>query len=429
MEFDFLPQSDEKLQQQGVIKPPVKKEKLIVFSLLQYPDLRWLLLGNLGSFMAVGMQQITRGWLILRLTDDSPLALSFVTMAFALPMTFVSLLGGALADRVPRRQLIIITLSISTFMTLIVATLDFTGLIRYWHLIVIGVINGSTVAASMPSRQSIISDIIPEEKLMNAIALGNSAMNATRIIGPMLAGLLIVFINTAGVFYLIAFFHGTAIFFTYMIETGKTSASDNPKSFITDIREGFKYAGKNPVILGLVILSLVPSIFGFPYISLLPAWAREALNVRSDGLGLLMMFMGIGSLSGTLILASMSNLKNRRVFLIMNGLLWGIALYLFSGCKSYVTTLPAIFFVGFLSSVFMALNNTLMQVKSSNEMRGRMVSLTMMTFGVMPLSAVPFGALAERIGTPDSLRIAGLLLCAFIVFFFFFAPAFRNSTK
>jgi predicted MFS family arabinose efflux permease len=142
-----------------------------------------------------------------------------------------------------------------------------------------------------------------------------------------------------------------------------------------------------------------------------------------------MMFMGMGSLSGTLILASISNLKNRRVFLIVNGLLWGIALYLFSGCTSYMTTLPAIFFVGFLSSVFMALNNTLMQVKSSNEMRGRMVSLTMMTFGVMPLSAVPFGALAERIGTPDSLMLAGLLLCAFIVLFFFCAPAFRNSTK
>ncbi len=396
---------------------------------LQYVDCRWLMLGNFASFMAIGMQQLTRAWLILRLTNDSPLALTFVTMAFALPMTVVSLLGGALADRVPKRKLMMISQAVTFFMILILATLDYTGLIRFWHLIVIGVINGSTVAASMPSRQSIISDIVPEEDVMSAIALGNSVNNATRIFGPSLAGVLIAFIGTAGVFYLIAVVQLIALFFTYLLKTGTEATGKSKKGFAGDIVEGFRYAKTNPVMLGLVLLSLVPAIFGFPYITLLPAWAREALDARSIDMGGLEAAMGIGSLLGTLLLASIRHIRNRGVFLIINGFAWGLALLLFSRCGSYHTAYPGIFIVGFMSSIFMALNNTLMQVKSSDEMRGRMVSLSMMTFGIMPLSAVPFGILAEHIGTPHSLTVAGALLCVFIIFFYIFSSNFRKVAQ
>lgn len=396
---------------------------------LQYIDYRWLLIANFASFIAVGMQQLTRAWLILRITNDSPLALTFVTMAFALPMTFVSLLGGALADRVPKRSLMIISQAISCFTVLILATLDYIGLIRYWHLIVIGFINGSVVAASMPSRQSIISDIVPERELMSAIALSNSAVNSTRLVGPSLAGFLIVFIDTSGVFYLIALIQLITLFFVWFLKTGKEATGKSNKSVMDDIVEGFRYAKENKVILGLVILSLVPSIFGFPYITLLPAWAREALDAQSLGMGWLEAVLGSGSLLGTFILASIRQIKHRGMFLIINGFTWGFALFLFSRCGSYHTALPGIFIVGFMSSIFMALNNTLMQVKSSDEMRGRMVSLAMMTFGIMPLSAVPFGALAEHIGTPDSLMIAGLMLCIFIIFFFIFTPGFRKASR
>ena len=398
---------------------------------LQYIDCRWLILGNFASFIVVGMQQLTRAWLILKLTNDSPLALTFVTMAFALPMTIVSLLGGALADRFPKRKLMIISQSVTFFMILVLATLDYTGIIRFWHLLVIGVINGSVVAASMPSRQSIISDIVPESEVMSAIALSNSVNNGTRILGPSLAGILIAFFNdtTAKVFYLIAGVQLIALFFTYMLKTGKEATGKSKKGFAGDIVEGFRYAKTNPVILGLVLLSLVPAIFGFPYITLLPAWAREALDAQSTGMGGLEAMMGAGSLLGALILASIRHIKNRGVFLIVNGFTWGLALLLFSRCGSYYTAFPGIFVVGFMSSIFMSLNNTLMQVKSSDEMRGRMVSLSMMTFGIMPLSAVPFGVLAEHIGTPDSLMDAGLLLCAFIILFYIFTPNFRKVSK
>lgn len=396
---------------------------------LKYIDCRWLILANFASFMAIGMQQLTRGWLILRLTNDSPLALSFVTMAFALPMTFMSLVGGVLADRFPKRKLMIISQTIVTLTVLLLATLDYLGIIKFWHLILIGIVNGSVVAVNMPSRQSIFSDILPENDLMSAIALNNSATNSTRLVGPSLAGFLIVFIGTSGVFYLISVIHLLSLFFLCMLKTGKNATGKSKNSVTDDIAEGFRYAKHNPVILGLVLLSLVPAVFGFPYVSLLPAWAREALDAHSLGLGLLEASMGFGSLLGTLILASFNNMKNRGIFLILNGLAWGFSLLLFAGCGSYHTALPGIFIVGFMSSIFMALNNTLMQVKSSDEMRGRMVSLSIMTFGLMPLSAVPFGAVAETIGTPGSLMIAGAILCLFMVLFFFLSPGFRKNAQ
>ncbi len=396
---------------------------------LRYIDCRWLILANFASFMAIGMQQLTRGWLILRLTNDSPLALSLVTMSFALPMTFMSLVGGVLADRFPKRRLMITSQTIVTLTVLLLATLDYLGIIKFWHLIVIGIINGSVVAVSMPSRQSIFSDILPESDLMSAIALNNSATNSTRLVGPSLAGFLIIFIGTAGTFFLVALIHFISLIFICLLTTGRNATGKSSKSVVVDIVEGFRYAKGNPVILGIIILSLVPAIIGFPYVSLLPAWAREALDAHSAGMGLLEATMGFGSLLGTLMLASFSNLKNRRTVLILNGLAWGVALLLFSGCGSYYTALPGIFVVGFMSSIFMALNNTLMQVKSSDEMRGRMVSLSTMTFGVMPLSAVPFGAVAEKIGTPYSLMIAGAILCLFMMLFFFLSPGFRKNAQ
>jgi MFS family permease len=429
LQLDLPPSNSiDTIKEKTAEKPGIRK-RLTTLNSLKYIDFRWLMLANLMSFMSIGMQQVNRGWLILRLTDDSPLALTFVTMAFALPMTFVSLLGGALADRIPRRKLMIISQVIGVIMVFILATLDYTGLIKYWHLIVIGVVNGSLAATNMPSRQTIISDIVPKDELMNAISLSNAAMNGTRIVGPALAGVLIMYIGTAGVFYLIGIIQIISVFFVYLMETGREATGSSDKSVSGDIFAGFQYAMKNPVIMGLVLLSLVPSIFGFPYISLIPAWAREALDAQSDGLGYLMTMMGCGSLSGTLILASVKQLKNRGVFLIVNGFFWGFALLFFSGCNSYGTALPWIFAVGFISSIFMALNNTLMQIKSSDEMRGRMVSLSMMTFGIMPLSAVPFGVLAEYIGTPGSLMIAGVLLCAFMLFFYVFTPGFRRLSR
>ena len=376
--------------------------------------------------MGMNMQMITRGWLVLRLADDSPLALALVMMSFAAPMTFMSLIGGALADRIPRKRLLMLSQGGNAVLTILRATLDVTGVIAFWHVIVIGVANGSMMAFNMPSRTAIISDIVPEHRLMNAISLNNSGMNLTRIVGPAAAGVLIVFIGTAGVFYLVGAIYVLAFLLVAGMRAGSTVAARARKGIFEDIREGLSYTIRDQTLRGLIIMTFIPVLFGFSYFALLPAWAREALDVGSEDLGVLMMLMGVGALIGSLELASTTNFNKRGVLLLAASLGWGVSLAVFSQATSYALAVPLLMVMGLLSSLFMSLSMTLTQLHTSPEMRGRIMSINMMTFGLMPLSALPFGALAEQIGTPDALGLSGLLLAALTVLFALAYPSFRR---
>ena len=376
--------------------------------------------------MGMNMQMITNGWLVLRLADDSPLALALVMMSFAAPMTFMSLIGGALADRIPRKRILMLSQGGNAVLTILLATLDVTGVVAFWHVMVIGVANGSMMAFNMPSRTAIISDIVPEHRLMNAISLNNSGMNLTRVVGPAAAGVMIVFINTAGVFYLVGAMYVLAFILVAGMRAGSSVSTRARKDVFDDIREGVGYAIRDQTLRGLIIMTFIPVLFGFSYFVLLPAWAREALDVGSEDLGILMMLMGAGALVGSLALASMTNFKKRGLLLLAASVGWGVSLAVFSQATSYALAVPLLMIMGLLSSLFMSLSMTLTQLKSTPEMRGRIMSINMMTFGLMPLSALPFGALAEQIGTPDALGLSGLLLAAFTVLFALAYPSFRR---
>ena len=180
---------------------------------LEYRDFRWLWLGSLVAYMSLNLWMLNRSWLVVILEDNSPLALALVMMSFAIPMTFVSPIGGVLADKWSRKKLIASSQIGSAVVTCVLGFLDLAGLIQFWHILASGVLNGMMMAINVPSRQAIISDIVPKEALMNAISLNNSAMSITRILGPALGGFLIVYFvdwipfmesGTAGVFFLIA---------------------------------------------------------------------------------------------------------------------------------------------------------------------------------------------------------------------------------
>ena len=398
-----------------------------MFESLQYRDFRWMWAGSFVSFTAMMMQMITRGWLVLRLADDSPLALALVMVSFSVPSTFVSLIGGALADRISKKHLIVISQSGNAALTLLLGVLDLTGVVVFWHVLAIGFINGSLMALNMPSRQAILSDIVPEKSLMNAISLNNSAMNMTRIIGPALAGLLIVFVGTSGVFFLVAGIYVFAAGSMAMVKAGSTPAAASPKGMAGDIKAGFAYAASDRAMLGVIFLMLLSSLFGYSFWALMPAWAREALDIQADGLGMLMTIMGVGALTGTLGLAAISNVKRRGLVLLTSCLIWGVALAAFSQVTSYGVAVPFLLVIGMVSSVFMSMNMTMLQVLAPPEMRGRMMAIGMMTFGAMPLSSLPFGALAEaRDSTADALFISGILLTVATLIFWVAYPTFRR---
>ncbi len=397
-----------------------------IYETLEVSDFRWIWLGSFASFMAMNMQMITRGWLVLRLENDSPFALTLAMMSFAAPMTIVSLIGGALADRVPKKHLIIISQIGSAILTLFVGILDASGIIWLGALLAIGVLNGSMMAINMPSRQAIISEIVPQNKLMNAIALNNSSMNLTRTVGPALAGILIAFFGTSVVFYIISVIYIFSALSVIPVKNVQVNKEGPRKSITGDIQEGLKYAMGDRSIKGLIIMAFIPSMFGFTLFVLMPAWAREVLNVTSFDLGYLMAVMGIGAFFGTVGLASMRKLSRRGLVLLVICVVWGISLTGLALSVEFVLAVIFLLLVGLLSSLYMSLNMTLSQIYASPEMRGRVMSISMMTFGVMPIAAVPFGQLAERVGTPLSLTLSGLILTVLTLIFAFAYPHFRK---
>ena len=173
-------------------------------------------------------------------------------------------------------------------------------------------------------------------------------------------------------------------------------------------------------------MSFIPVLFGFSYMALVPAWAREALAIESDGLGILLMLMGIGATIGTLLLSAMGDIPRRGMVMLCASLAWGVALAIFAQVTSFSIAVPFLIFIGLTSSMYMSLNMTMVQLKADPEMRGRTMSIAMMTFGMMPLSAVPFGTLAEKIGTADSLTISGILLALFTIGFALGNKTFRK---
>lgn len=397
-----------------------------IFETLQIRDFRWIWIGSFISFMAMNMQMITRGWLVLSLENDSPLALVLVMVSFAAPMTIVSLVGGALADRFSKKYLIIISQSANAVMTFVLAMMDASGAIWFGAVLIIGVVNGAMMAINMPSRQAIISDIVPESRLMNAVALNNSAMNLTRIIGPAMAGFLIIFIQTSGVFYLISIIYVFSALSLLMVRVDTAQSKSAKKSVGKDIVEGLRYVWNDVNLRGLILMAFIPSLFGFTLFALLPVWAREALNVNSSDLGILMTMMGVGALIGTLGLAAIRRFSHRGLLLLGCGIVWGIMLVGLANSQIYPVAMPFLLIIGLISSVYMSLNMTLTQLSAAPEMRGRVMSIMMMTFGLMPIGALPFGTIAEYIGTANSLTISGALLALLILAFGLAYPAFRR---
>lgn len=397
-----------------------------IFTSFVHKNFRWFFLASFASWLALNMQITARSWLILRLTEDSPFLLSIMTLAFALPMTFFSPITGVLADRFSRKKLITISQFSNAAVIIILALLDYSGLVQYWHVVLIAFCNGSLMSLNMPSRQAMISDLVPENKLMNAISLSNTSNNLSRAFGPAIAGILIILIDTSGAFLAVSFTFLMSALIISLISYNKTKLDQKSKSFISDLKAGIRYAFSNVELRPLFILMFVSVMFGFPYFVLIPAWAKEVLGINADGLGYLLTSIGLGATVGTFGLAALGKSSKKGKILIFFGLLWGLSLATFAQTNEYLIALIFLFSIGLSSAAFMSLTMTLIQIKSATEFRGRTMSLAMMTFGLMPLSAVPFGSLAEQIGTANALSISGSLLFILTLLYFVINKKIRN---
>ena len=383
----------------------------------------------------MNMQIIARGWLVYALTS-SALDLAWVTLSFMLPSVLFSLYGGVLADRLPKRRVIAWAQALNFTATLVMAAIIFSGNVAFWDFIWFGFFNGTVLALSMPARQAFVPEIIPERLIFTAMALNTTGWNLSRIIGPAVAGLLIAWLAGGdktsaygvGIVYLViaGLYLFSAVTVLKVDVPGKADR-DRDGDSLSDMQEGLRYVIAHPQVFALIVLSILPFLFGMPLNTLLPAFNQDVLQGQADDLGYLISAMGGGAIIGSLLMAAMGNLRRKGFWLIVSCLGWGVVTAAFGAFDLQVIALALIALIGMLSSWNMSLNRGMLQMAVEGHMRGRIMSIDMMSHGLMPLGVFPISLVAEYHGVGAALVVSGCALMVITLLVTFFLPSVRRT--
>jgi len=403
--------------------------RVSTFAALRLRDYRFLWTGSLAFFLGMNTQTVARGWLAYHMTS-SPLLLSLTMVFFTLPMTILSLLGGAVADRAYKPRLVAMAQALNTLQALAIALLITFDRLAYWHLLVAGVVGGVAGAFNMPARQALVREVVPSSLLMNAIALNTASLNLSQVLGPALAGGLISTVGPAGAYYLIAGLFLLAGLSVVGIRSARVPGRATTP-ILADVRAGLAYLRRDRLLLLLMGLAMASIVLGMPYQQLMPAFVVEALGVPSaesaGPLGLLLGVAGVGALVGSLLTASLRPSALRGRLLLGSNVLWGLALALLWVLRAPGPVGAVLFGVGLASAVSMAVANTLIQWHTAPEMQGRVMSVYLMNFGWMSLGAMGVSGVAEVWGTPAAIGLSGVLLAGTAGLAWAFSPRLRRS--
>ena len=389
-----------------------------IHTALVIADFRWLWVGSLASSFAMNMQQVARGWFVYEMTA-SAVDLAWVTMSFMIPQVIFSLWGGVVADRMPKRFILCVAQILNCVATLIMSAIILWGQADFWDFIWFGTFNGIVLALSFPARHAFVPDLVPERLVFTAMALNTTSMNFARILAPALAGFLIAWIAdgdtnstfAVGIVYLvIALLYLTSSLTILLIDSrGVVSEPDKKNSVIGDMLAGVHYLVKHPPVFGLLILSVIPFLFGMPLNTLLPAFNEDVLLGGPDDLGVLLSAMGGGAILGSLMLAARGDLRRKGMWLIGTLFAWGFATSAFGLSSDLTVAVVVLAFIGWLSSWNMSLNRGMLQLEVEQKMRGRIMSLDMMSHGLMPLGVLPVAWVADNHGINTSLFVSGIV--------------------
>ena len=394
------------------------------FASLSVPEFALYFYGMVAFFFGMNMMVVLRGYLVYDLTD-SEVALALIMLSVALPMLVMAPIGGVIADRVDRRSLMIWAQSAVCVLNLINTVLISTGVVEFWHLLILSALSGTTFSFVMPARQAIIPNLVPRDLLMNGMSLSSSAMNGTRIIAPAVGGLLIAPIGMGGGFAVLTAMYAISVLFTLGLPKVPPVAPEGDVSFFGDFVDGFRYIRNDRLVMGLLLLGIVPMIFAMPYQTLMPVFAIKVWHVGSRGLGVLQAMSGVGGLAGTLLTANLDRSQSKGRYMLFAAMATGVFLIAFA-LSPFGVALPLLAIVGLSMMVFSTVNSTVITSIVPDGMRGRVMSVAMMTFGLMPLGGVPASLAAEAIGTPAVVAIGGVLLMVTVAAAYAVFPQFRR---
>jgi MFS family permease len=395
------------------------------FRALRYPDFRFFWTGNFVSNVGSWMQNVALGWLVLQLTN-SPFWLGLVGFAQQIPALAFSLLGGVMADRASRRRLLLITQSTMMLLAVALAVLASLEWITVEQIVVIALLSGTTMALNAPAYQAAVRDLVEPEDTLNAIALNSIQFNLSRVVGPSVAGFVIAGIGVAACFYLNALSYVVLLLVIWRVRFPARQRRE-AESLRAELAEGFRYVWTNRPILILVLIVAMVSMFGLPYLVMMPAFARDVLDVGASGLGYLVAAAGAGALAGGLHLAMQQSHRRRGPLVLSAAVIFFAALVLFCLSRQPLLSAALLAVVGGAMVNSVATVNSLIQTIVPDRLRGRVLSMHTMAFlGFTPLGSLLVGSLAEKMGVPVAMAVSSGFALVLTVVIALGAPSVRR---
>jgi len=403
---------------------------LRLYPALGNANFRLLWLGMMPATLAVMMNQVASPYAAFTLSNSATM-LGIVSLAQGLPMLLLSLIGGVVADRLPRRLVLIVSQVTLGLAAATLAALGVSGTLQVWHVVLASFVQGAAFAFNMPARQAYIAELVARPQLANAAALNNAGQNFCRVAGPALAGMLMAVprIGIGGAFASMVGLYAIALASLFRLPgtpRQKATGSGIGGGSTAHLVEGVRYVRSHPAIAALIAMNLVVVVFGQPYLTLMPVVAERVFNGGAEGLGWLMAASGAGALTGSIVVASLPRLRRPSTVQVGLAIALGLALVGFSMTRSFPVALALLVVVGFLFSSFSALNNTLLMANTEPRLTGRVMSIYLLTWGALPLGSLPLAWIADHAGAPIALALSGGLVATLAFSLAVLLPAGRR---
>ena len=403
-------------------------------------DFRWYYIAMINQNSAMNISMVARSFVAYELTGSFT-ALGLMALSNAIPMIFFSPVGGVFADRFPKRLVLQGGQLFDGIAVTIIAVLLTAGILTFTHLLLMGLAHGAAVAFMMPARNSMIPELVGEERMMNAVALGTASMNGTRMIAPAIAGFMLAFLDWSWVFYLMGFLYFAAMFSmipipintkTYVREENFVSTDSklntiiaNAKSGMNDIREAVKYVRATPVVGMILLIHLFVSTLSMPYQHLLPGFVKDVLLKGPEWLGTLTAITALGSFICALIVASMPN-RQRGMLFIVGLIILGSSMLAFSVSSILWIAIVTSFVIGIGQTSRYSLTSVLLMSYTEDIFRGRVMSIYMMEFGLVSFGTFAIAMMADAVGIQWAFIITSLGLLFISLYLLVAVPKLRN---